>query len=382
MVPRLADWCAVDLINEDGAVERIAIEHADPSRREMVREIVLRYPPKLGLSIGLLETVRSGEAELFTDVSEEELRTLARNDEHREWLRTLGMESYMIAPLVVRGSVIGAISFGISRAGRKFSREDLALAKDLAHRVAVAIDNARLYTEAQEANRAKDLFLAMLSHEMKTPLTAILGWSRILRMDNPPDEFHEAIDAIEQSALVQQRLIDDLLDVSRVIAGKLHIEMTIIDVRDTIRDAVETVLPQAKDKSIAIWTRLPDDRMLVEGDATRLQQVFWNLLTNAMKFTPAGGLIEVVAVTENKDCVVSVRDTGRGIKAEVLPYLFDTFRQSTIEDRADHKGLGLGLSIVRSLAQMHGGSVEASSEGEGKGSTFVLRLPLHQQALN
>jgi PAS domain S-box-containing protein len=376
VVPRLADWCAVDLIDEKGVVDRIAIEHADPSKREMVQEVIRRYPPKLNVSIGLLETVRSGKGELFTDVSDEVLQTLARNDEHRQWLVSLGMESYMIAPLVVRGSVIGAISFGVAGADRKFGRSDLALVEDMAHRVAVSLDNARLYAEAQGANRAKDLFLAMLSHEMKTPLTAILGWARILKMDNPPDEFREAIDAIEQSGLVQQRLIEDLLDVSRVIAGKLHIEPEIIDLREVVRQAVETVQPQAKDKSIAIWTQLPDEQMPVNGDATRLQQVFWNLLTNALKFTPDGGLIEVVAVREEHDCVVSLRDTGRGIKPEVLPYLFDTFHQNTVSDRAEHKGLGLGLAIVRSLTQMHSGSVEAFSEGEGKGSTFMVRLPV------
>jgi PAS domain S-box-containing protein len=376
VVPRLADWCAVDLIDEKGAVDRIAFQHADATKTDMLGEVVKHYPPKLGIAIGLLETLRSGKAELFTDVPDDVLRTLTRNEEHARWLRNLGMESYMIAPLVVRGEVIGAISFGVAGAERKFGRNDLAFIEDLAHRVSVSLDNARLYSEAQGANRAKDLFLAMLSHEMKTPLTAILGWARILKMDNPPDAFREAIDAIEQSALVQQRLIEDLLDVSRVIAGKLHIEPEIIDLRAAVRNAVETVQPQAKEKSISIWTQLPDDQMLVNGDLTRLQQVFWNLLTNALKFTPAGGLIEVVATRQGQDSLVHVRDTGRGIKPEVLPHLFDPFRQSTIADRAEHKGLGLGLAIVRSLAQMHGGSVEAFSEGEGKGSTFVVRLPM------
>lgn len=378
VVPRIADWCAVDLTDPAGGVDRVAIEHADPSMREKLAETVRRYPPRGDVSIGLLETVRSGKAELFTEVSDEHLRTLTRNDEHRAWLLDLGMKSYMIAPLVVRETVIGTISLGSAREGRRFGREDMSFVEDLAHRVSVSIDNARLYAEARSANRAKDVFLAMLSHEMKTPLTAILGWSRILKMDNPPEEFREALDAIEQSALVQQRLIEDLLDVSRVIAGKLHIEKSIIDVRDAIRSAVETVMPQAKDKSIAIWTQLPGKPVIVDGDTTRLQQVFWNLLTNALKFTPAGGLIEVVARTEEKDCIISVRDTGRGIKPEVLPYLFDTFRQSTVADRAEHKGLGLGLAIVRNLTQMHGGTVEISSEGEGKGSTFVVRLPLRE----
>ena len=374
-VPRLADWCAVDLITANGAVDRIAFEHADPSKRELAMELVRRYPPKDDVAIGIIEAARSGRAQLFAGISDETLTDLTRGAEHREILRRLGIESYMLAPLAVRSSVIGAISLGSASPDRTFGQSDLTLVEELAHRVAVAIDNARLYAEAQNANHAKDLFLAMLSHEMKTPLTAILGWARILKLEEPPEQFREAIDAIEQSALVQQRLIEDLLDVSRVIAGKLHIETTTIDIREVIRRAVETVQPQAKEQSIAIWTQVPEDPMVVSGDATRLQQVIWNLLTNAIKFTPKGGLIEVFALREGDDCVVNVRDTGRGIKPDVLPYLFETFRQSSVADRADHKGLGLGLAIVRSVVQMHGGSVEVASEGEGKGSTFTVRIP-------
>jgi PAS domain S-box-containing protein len=377
-VPRLADWCTVDLIDENGAVDRIAVEHVDPSKVELAREMVRRYPPKRDLPYGIVETTRSGKAEVYDHISESMLSSLARNDEHLSSLHSLGMESFMIVPLTVRGSIIGAISFVYAESPREYERNDVALVEELARRAAIAVDNARLYADAQSANHAKDMFLAMLSHEMKTPLTAILGWTRIMRMDEPPEEFREALVAIEQSALVQQRLIDDLLDVSRVIAGKLHIEPRTVDVRDALRKAIEIMQPTAKDKSIAVWTEIPDEEILADADPTRLQQIFWNLLNNAVKFTPDGGLIEVSAIRDDRDVLVTVRDTGRGIDVHMLPYLFEVFRQSAQPDGAEHKGLGLGLAIVRNLVQMHGGAVEAQSEGEGKGATFTVRLPLRE----
>lgn len=225
-----------------------------------------------------------------------------------------------------------------------------------------------------------DLFLAMFSHEMKTPLTSILGWTRILRADGPgSDLFGEALEAIEQSAKVQQRLIDDLLDVSRVITGKLHLDFAEVDVRSLLDGAVETLVPRAKESGLHIRVTAPE-ALTVYGDETRLRQVLWNLLSNAIKFTPGGGLIEVSASCDRDgEVTICVRDTGRGIRADVLPHVFDRFHQASIADRAKHRGLGLGLAIVQNLVELHSGSVEASSAGEGKGSTFSVHLPLHRK---
>jgi signal transduction histidine kinase len=225
---------------------------------------------------------------------------------------------------------------------------------------------------------SRNLFLAMFSHEMKTPLTSILGWTRILRADGPgSDMFGEALEAIEQSAKVQQRLIDDLLDVSRIITGKLHLEFAAVDVRTLLEGAVETLAPRAKENGLHIRVTATEP-LAVYGDETRLRQVLWNLLSNALKFTPSGGLIEASASCDDDDFVViSVRDTGRGIRADVLPHVFDRFHQATVADRAKHRGLGLGLAIVRNIVELHSGRVDASSAGEGKGSTFSVYLPLH-----
>ena len=223
--------------------------------------------------------------------------------------------------------------------------------------------------------QSHELFLAMLSHELKTPLTSILGWTRLLRNDGPEsDLFNEALQSIEQSAVAQQRVIDDLLDVSRVMTGKLHLELAPVDVRDVIVAAVETLAPRAKDNGQHIRIS-SNDGLVVYADAMRLRQVFWNLLSNAIKYTPGGGLIEVSASAADDRIAVCVRDTGRGIPPDVLPYVFDRFHQTAVTDRSKHGGLGLGLAIVRNIVEMHRGTVEAQSAGEGKGATFVVYLP-------
>jgi signal transduction histidine kinase len=240
----------------------------------------------------------------------------------------------------------------------------------------VAIDNARLYAQAANANRAKDIFLATLSHEMKTPLTAILGWTRMLRDEGPSSGlFDEALAAVEQSARVQERLIEDMLDVSRVITGKLEIEKIPLDLCDVISAAVEIVTPMAEQNGVRMRVQAQAG-LSVDGDETRLRQVIWNLLTNAVKFTPAGGFVEIFTEKTGAEVSVTVRDSGRGIKPQAIPHLFEQFHQESVAGRARHRGLGLGLAIVRHLVIAHGGTVKAHSEGEGKGSEFTVTLPL------
>lgn len=231
-----------------------------------------------------------------------------------------------------------------------------------------------------DAGKQRDIFLATLSHEMRTPLTSILGWTQILRADGPgTDLFVEALDAIEQSATVQQRLIEDMLDISRIITGKLHFEFTPVEIPALIASTIDALVPRAREAGQHIRFT-PSDNFVVHGDATRLRQALWNLLTNAMKFTPPGGLIEVATHPHADAVTISVRDTGRGIRPEVLPHVFDRFHQAAVADRAKHGGLGLGLAIVRNIIDRHGGTVAAESPGEGKGATFSMRLPLHTEA--
>ena len=231
--------------------------------------------------------------------------------------------------------------------------------------------------EAEHANRLKDEFLATASHELRTPLTAVVGWSRMLRTGKlDAENSARALDAIERNATLQTKLIDDLLDVSRIITGKLTLDRHAIEMAHVVNDAVNTVRPAADAKHITVETIFDTEVGPVLGDANRLQQVVWNLLSNAVKFTPKNGRIEVALQRVNSEVEISVGDSGEGISSEFLPYVFDRFRQGDGKTTRLHSGLGLGLAIVRQLVELHGGTVNAHSDGPGCGATFKLRLPV------
>ena len=226
----------------------------------------------------------------------------------------------------------------------------------------------------RESSRAKDDFLAMVSHELRTPMTAILGWTGFLRMIGVPEELRTAIEQIDASAKAQAGIVDDLIDVSRIVTGKLNLHLQDVAVEDVLDDAIRTIRPTAEARQIALTCRSTCDDALVRADRSRIRQVLWNLLTNAIKFTPERGSVTVDARLDAGTVVVAVRDTGIGIAAEFLPRVFERFSQESNGAR-DQSGLGLGLSIVRQLVEMHGGRVSASSEGAGMGATFTVTLP-------
>ncbi len=258
------------------------------------------------------------------------------------------------------------------------ARENLEqLNRDLERRVEErTAELTRLNEELAEANRAKDIFLATLSHELRTPLTPVLGWVNLLRNGNLDGEgVEQALDAIERNARLQSRLIDDLLDISRIATGKLRFEPKPTDLNSVVEAAVETVRSSAGLKHVELETAPADAPLVVMGEPVRLQQIVWNLLTNAVKFTEAGGRVSVRVENVGQDARVVVEDTGIGISAEFLPYVFDRFRQADGSRTRRHGGLGLGLAIVDALAKLHRGSVEAQSEGTGQGSRFIFTLP-------
>lgn len=256
--------------------------------------------------------------------------------------------------------------------------------RDISERKRMEMDQERLLSaaqraqkEAEQANRLKDEFLATASHELRTPLTAVVGWSRMLRTGKlDAENSARALEAIERNATLQTKLIDDLLDVSRIITGKLTLDRRPIEIAHVVSDAVNTVRPAADAKNIAIETSFYTQAGPVLGDANRLQQVIWNLLSNAVKFTPKNGRIEVALQRVNSEVEISVGDSGEGISSEFLPYVFDRFRQGDGKTTRLHSGLGLGLAIVRQLVELHGGTVSAHSDGPGRGSIFKLRLPV------
>lgn len=241
----------------------------------------------------------------------------------------------------------------------------------------LAQENARLYEKAQRANVAKDAFIAMISHELRTPMTSILGWTRMLKMGGlSEDEYNAALEAVERSASVQARLIDDLLDLSRISTGKLDLQLESVDLRHVIASAVGALRIPAEEKAITLVSEVCEELCIVRGDRNRLQQVVSNLLQNAVKFTPEGGRIGISMTCAEGYAEICVRDNGMGIRPEVISHIFDAFRQDEMAMAEGKEGLGLGLSIVRHIAERHGGSVAAESDGPGRGATFRVRLPV------
>lgn len=561
-VPHFADWCAVDMLGDDGKAERLAVAHIDPAKVKWAEEIYEKYPPDPALPRGLYNVLRTGESEFYPEIPDDLLVESAVDEEHLQLMRGIGFRSAMIVPLKVRDKVLGAITF-VNSDSRNHTQADLALAEDLANRAALAVDNARLFraeqiirqaaeknsellsrlqavstslsqalipkdvaiavieqgissigafagaavvigeqkddleviatigypqevtdkwqrfglnqnvpiaecirkkapilletiqsyneqypsleatasitgtkalaslplivegkiigalgfsfpaarsfniddrafleslaqqcaqalerarlyeneqklrAEAEVANRIKDEFLATVSHELRTPLNAIVGWSGMLmskRLD--PLSAAKAIETIERNARSQTQIIEDLLDVSRIVSGKIQLENSLVKLDSLIAFAVDSVRPTAETKGITLQTEIESEETHILGDAERLKQILWNLLTNAVKFTPKGGKVEVKLARIDSSVQVTVKDNGQGINPQFLPFVFDRFRQADGTTKRNHGGLGLGLSIVRYLVEMHGGTVQAESEGEAKGSVFKVKLPI------
>ncbi|MBI2216310.1 MAG: GAF domain-containing protein [Candidatus Rokubacteria bacterium] len=558
VVPYLADWCAVDVLRDDRTLQRLAIAHLDPERERFAQEWFERHPISMSARYGIPNVLRTGKPELWTHVPDTVLERSAGSAEELAALRALGLRSVMIVPLATRDRLLGTITFVTAESERTYGEADQVLAEDLTQRAALAVDNARLYREAEwartraeaagqrlrnlqavteaalahlsldelfaellgritravgvdtaaillldddratlrlraargledalgrgitiplgrgfagriaaerrpivihdvasadvlnpviheqkvrvllgaplmigdavlgvlhvgalddrrftdddvqllqlvadrvalaidratvyqaerrarrdaeAANRMKDEFVATVSHELRTPLTAILGWARLLRSGRYalPPEAAAPLETIERNARAQARLVDDLLDVSRIITGRLRLDLRPTDLGGVIEAALDAVRPAAAAKAIALESSLDPSATAVLGDPNRLQQIVWNLLTNAVKFTPDGGRVALEVRRHGSRALVVVRDTGKGISAEFLPYIFERFRQEDSTATRAHGGLGLGLAIVRHLAEMHGGTVHAASPGDGLGSTFTVALPL------
>lgn len=386
-VPRLADWCAVDLLEERslvaGASKRVAVAHVDPAKVAVARELHLKYPPKPNARSGIGSVLRTGRSELYPEILEEKLRDLAIEDEHLRISQALKLRSVMVVPLVSRGRTLGAMTYAWAESGHTYTKTDLEFAEELGRRCAVAIDNALLYAGEQRArqsadvaNRAKDEFLAMVSHELRTPLNAIIGWAKMMTsstIDGP--KRRRALETIERNAVAMAQLIEDLLDISRIISGKMRLDVQRVDIALVIGAAIESVRPAADAKEIRINSTLDASHTMLTGDPTRLQQVVWNLLSNAVKFTPKGGWIELLLRSSESDLEIVVADSGKGIDPRFLPYVFDPFRQEDASHTRSRGGLGLGLAITRQLVELHGGRIEAHSEGEGRGATFIVRFP-------
>ncbi|MBD1908466.1 PAS domain S-box protein [Funiculus sociatus GB2-A5] len=384
-VPELADWCTVHMIEEDGAIEQIAVAHIDPAKLEWAHQIRDKYPLNPDDPRGAAYTLRTGQPDLVPEIPDELLVQAARDSEHLEILRQVGFRSVMTVPLRTQARILGVISFICAESERQYTSADLQLAEELARRASLAIDNAQLYRVAQRdrakaeaANRIKDEFLAVLSHELRSPLNPILGWTKLLRTGRlDTTKTQQALETIERNAKLQAQLIEDLLDVSRILQGKMTLNVAPVNLAATIEAALETVRLAAEAKHIQIQTTFNPISGTVSGDTNRLQQVVWNLLSNAVKFTPTGGRIEVQLEQVGTYAQIQVKDTGKGISPDFLPYVFDYFRQEDGTTTRQFGGLGLGLAIVRHFTELHGGTVQADSRGQNLGATFTIGLPLN-----
>jgi hypothetical protein len=552
-VPEIADWCAVHVLETEGAIACVAIAHVDPAREALVRDLMARYPLRPTSKYGVPAVLRSGRSVLRREVPDEIITALARTPEDLGTLRSLELRSVMIVPLIARGRTLGAITFLTAGTDRRYDERDLAVAEDLAARAALAVDNTRLYADAEDrrreaeviadlarrsiasleadkvlpavadaaraltrcdvarialwdagatalvyryavghrsdhaglrmvkgsglasaavasghaerteniqmdprvreevrafaraegtfavmvvpitvhqrvegviycgrrrqqpfterdeavalriaehaaialrnaelfrreqharaeaeaANRGKDDFLAVLSHELRTPLQAMLGWLRLMRAGRlDAAATAKALETIERNTLTQTKLIGDLLDVSGILAGKLRVEPRVMDLAAVAEAAVQSVRAAALAKNIALTSSLDPGPMLLDGDPDRIDQVLTNLLSNALKFTPAGGTVDVRLRRDGAAARLTVADSGIGIAPEILPHVFDRFRQADSSTTRTHGGLGLGLALVRYLVEAHAGTVRAESGGAGRGATFMVGLPL------
>ncbi|HXG95259.1 MAG TPA: response regulator, partial [Blastocatellia bacterium] len=293
-----------------------------------------------------------------------------------------GAYDYLIKPCIIddmKHTIQRGLEHRRLMLAEQEARENLeVLNRELEQRVEErTAELKRVNEELEQANRAKDIFFATLSHELRTPLTPILGWSRLLRSDAADEQLlAQGLDAIERNARLQTRLIDDLLDISRIVSGKLHFDVEPTDLCNVVEAAIETVREQATHQGVELKAAIPDAPMIVQGSPVRLQQIVWNLLSNAIKFTQSGGSVSVEVFEMNGDARVTVTDTGQGISPEFLPFVFEPFQQADGSTTRRHGGLGLGLAIVRRLAEMHGGWVRAESKGIGKGARFILSIPV------
>jgi PAS domain S-box-containing protein len=383
LVPRFADWCIVDLVTRENTLERVAVSAAGPDTDALLSELQ-RYAPDWTSSQPSAEALRSRTTIVMPEVTEETLASTARDEGHLAIMRRLGPRSAIAVPMIIRQRVIGAITLVRTTLGHPYDAADIAMAEELARRAALAVDNATLYSEADQAraqaegaNRAKDEFLAVLSHELRTPMNAVYGWARMLQMGQiDSGTTPRALDAIVRNAHVQLQLIDDLLDVSRIISGKMRLDIRPVDIQRVLESALDAVRPAADAKGLRLQSLLDPGAGPINGDPDRLEQVVWNLLMNAVKFTPRDGRIQLTLQRVNSHVEIVVSDSGAGIRSELLPVIFDRFKQGESGSTRNQGGLGLGLALVRHLVELHGGAVTAESAGEGKGATFRVKLPL------
>lgn len=373
-VAQLADWVVI-YVYENDQLRRIDAAHRDAAKADLTRSILRSKMPAQQVE-AVAKMVRTRTPQMLAGLSDAQLAEMIPDATQLQIVRELGMNALMLVPMVARDRVMGAMSLIRAQSGDDFSSDDLDLAVDLASRAALAIDNARLYEEARQANQSKTELLAIISHDLRTPLNSILGYGQLMGMGIPsplPAGAAQQLERIMTSARHQLYLIDQLLHFARIDAGHENIELTDIDVRSVLKDAAMLIEPVAREKDLRVETVLPAQPLVAHSDADKLRQILLNLLGNAVRYTETGSII-LEARASGFEVVICVRDTGVGIAEEHLPHVFEPFWQVDHSQRSRGGGTGLGLAVVKQVVQLLGGRVSVSSK-LGDGSTFEVRLP-------
>ncbi len=376
-VPALGDFCFFDLLSDDGRLERLTWKHVDAGKTHLRDQATAFVPDKNAENHPISQSMRSGKTNVTQDISDEWLQEIATSPEHLQFLRDLNPSSLVTVPLSVGNRPLGALTFGYSISGRRYGPEEVQLAGEIARRAALTVENAKLYDVLRDTDRRKDEFLATLAHELRNPLAPIANSLQILKMARVnPAMIQETRDTMERQLNHLVRLVDDLMDVSRVMRGKIELRKERIELASIIARAVETVQPAIELQEHQLSVDLPPESLPLDADPMRLAQVVGNLLANAAKYTEPHGQIRLRAEQDGESVVLRIKDTGIGIAPEMLPKVFELFVQADHAAVRSQGGLGIGLTLARNLVEMHGGSVEAKSPGLGKGSEFIVRLPL------
>jgi PAS domain S-box-containing protein len=378
LVPKIADWCSILLMSEDGVVERELVVHADPAREQWARELLTQYPFDHDAPDGAAKVMRTRTPELVASIGPELLSRNARDDEHLRALGELGLQSFICVPLQARGRMFGAVTLASAESKRAYTKDDLAMAEDLATRMSFAIDNARLYDDAKRAIQLRDEFLSIASHELKTPLAPLmLQMQSVVKLVQerrltayPPELLQRLFDRAVHQVDRLVHLVEDLLDVSKLTSGRLDLQLEEADLVTLVRDAVELLTPLAKEKECVVQLATPPAAR-GRWARRRIEQVIVNLLTNALKFGP-GQPIEVSLEPRGVGFALRVRDHGIGIAAEDQARIFQRFERAV--SSTEYGGFGLGLYITHQIVTLHRGRIEVSSE-PGQGATFTVWLP-------
>ncbi|MDQ2784150.1 MAG: ATP-binding protein [Chloroflexota bacterium] len=377
-VPRIADWCSVDMRVEGGAIKQLAITHRDPEKVQWAKELNEANPPDPDAPTGVPNVLRTGQSEFYPEITDAMLVAAAHNEEELTLMRKIGFSSVIVAPMRVQDETIGAITFVSAESGRFYTPSDLAMAEEVANRAALAVANARLYTEAQRAIAVRDEFMSLASHELKTPVTSLKMYTQVLqrqaerRGDSAmTDRFVKMDRQIDKLT----GLINDLLNVARIEGGRLEYLDESLDLNAVVQEAVEAVQPITDKHTIAIEGEIDTP---VWGDGERIGQVITNLLTNAIKYSPQADRVIVRLAREDGRAMISVQDFGIGIDEAHQPKVFDQFYRVSDPSEKTFPGLGLGLHIANEIVKRHGGTLHVRSVKDA-GATFTVIMPLVQQ---